>query len=390
MEQIAFVVARINNRVFKKYEPRRFFLMNTVNLISAYVQSKRVALAQEICRKKKIYLDTKYWALLRDVRLKRSRCKSTSELLSRIEELVKAGKAICPLNADVFFEVFKQNDRHTLQASVELMDDLSCGICLLPLTERIPAEVFHFMEANRKGTDKVFRLDELMWTKAAYIIGFVTPSFSEMSDQDSLRIQKEFADDLWTIRLKDMLRTMSVDKAASKRFAFPDISSELNEGKMSSLDEHKSFKSLFLCEVQGMLDVHKPEFASLMRYLYERDTGKALTQVEAANDDSGQLIANLIYHAFRLNKVERDALPSIRIGAALHSALRWDRNRNYKSNDLFDFRHAEAALSYCDYFFTEKSLCHLVQNRNMKLSETFECQVHHRAEDALTSLSSIQ
>jgi hypothetical protein len=150
--------------------------MNTVNLISAYVQSKRIALAREIRGKKKIYLDTKYWALLRDVRLKRSKCKETSKLLSRLEELVSDGKAVCPLNADVFFEVFKQNDRCTLQASVELIDDLSGGICMLPLTERIPAEVFHFMEANTKGPDKVVRLDELMWTKAAYIIGFVTPT----------------------------------------------------------------------------------------------------------------------------------------------------------------------------------------------------------------------
>ena len=42
------------------------------NDVSAYCASKRIALAHEIGPKKKIYLDTKYWVLLRDVRLGRA------------------------------------------------------------------------------------------------------------------------------------------------------------------------------------------------------------------------------------------------------------------------------------------------------------------------------
>ena len=364
--------------------------MNPSDEVSAYVRLKRIGLAREIRTKTKIYLDTKYWAMLRDVRLERSTSNAISELLARLESLVSDGKAICPLNADIYFEILKQNDPHTLKASVQLMDDLSDGICLAPMTERIPTEVFHLLESIRLGSDGVFRLDELMWTKAAYIIGFVTPDCYLLEREDNLKIQKAFADHMWTLRLMDYLNTMGVDKAAARPSSFPDISSQLNEGKMSNLDEHKSFKSLFLCEMQGVLDVHKTEFASLMHYRYERDTGQAITEQDKASDNSGQLIANLIYHAFRLNKVPSGALPSLRIGAGLHAALRWDRNRTYKANDLFDFRHAEAAMPYCDYFFTERSLWHLLQDGNLKLSDSYHCQVHYDAAAALASLSVIE
>src|SRR5688572_10070774 len=100
--------------------------------VAKHVRRKRIELAHEIASKKKIYLDTKYWALLRDVRLGKSADKALVALLRRLEELVRCGAAICPLNADVFFEVFKQEDPATLTASVALMDDLSGGVCLVP------------------------------------------------------------------------------------------------------------------------------------------------------------------------------------------------------------------------------------------------------------------
>lgn len=265
--------------------------------VTKHVRRKRTQLAYEISSKKKIYLDTKYWALLRDVRLGKSSTTALVALLQRLEELVQCGAALCPLNADIFFEVFTQEDPATLAASVALMVELSGGVCLVPMTERFPMEVFHFLESNIHGGDGVYTLDELMWTKAAYIIGFVTPDCYLLDANANARIQKEFADYLWTLEMTDYLNTLGVDKAG-KMFSFPNISRQLNDGKMGSLREHKSFKSLFLCEVQGILDVHKPEFASLILYKFERDTGQQLTDEDAANDKSGQLVANLILTRF--------------------------------------------------------------------------------------------
>jgi hypothetical protein len=97
--------------------------------VTAYVRRKRIALAHEIRDRTKVYLDTKYWALLRDVRLGRSECPDTTRLLDVLQARVSGGSLICPLNADIYFEVMKQDDEQTLMATAQLIDDLSLGVC---------------------------------------------------------------------------------------------------------------------------------------------------------------------------------------------------------------------------------------------------------------------
>lgn len=353
--------------------------------VTSYVRRKRIALAHEIKGRKKIYLDTKYWALLRDVRLGRSTCQDTAKLLRLLESGVAGGSLICPFNADTYFEVMKQDDEHTLMATAQLIDDLSLGVCMTPIMERIELEVFHFVECSRRPTDDVHELDELVWIKTAYVLGFVTPDCYTMPDDVNTAMQKSFADYMWTLGLADMLNVMGPTKAAVKESHFADISGALNAGKFAHLDEHASFKGVFLSEVQGILDAHRDTFSDILRYIFTRDTGKALSDDEQQDVTSGQMLANAIYHAFRLNKVDKQ-FPSIRIGAGLHAALRWDRKRKYKPNDTFDFRHAVAALPYCDLFFTERPLRHLIQDGNLKFGEYFRCKTLHRPSEALASL----
>lgn len=73
-----------------------------------YARRKRIEYARQLLPKTKIYLDTKYWISFRDVRLGRSSSTSMTNLLAEVEGLVKSGKAFCPLNADVYFEILKQ------------------------------------------------------------------------------------------------------------------------------------------------------------------------------------------------------------------------------------------------------------------------------------------
>ena len=350
--------------------------------VSTHVRRKRIALAHEVKERPKLYLDTKYWALLRDVRLGKSDCPHLKQLLSVLETRVSEGTLICPLNADIYFEVMKQSDPTTLMATAKLIDDLSLGLCMIPMSQRIELEVFHFVEASRKAADEIHELDELIWTKTTYVLGFVTPDMYEMPDDLHMAMQKSFSDFMWNLSLTDMLNVMGPAKAAAKQSPFQDISGKLNAGKFANLDEHSSFKGVFLSEVQGILDVYKKDFTGLFQYIYERDTGKSLSDAERNDASGGQMLANLIYHAFRLNKVEHQ-FPSIRIGAGLHAALRWDRNRKYKPNDLFDFRHAEAALPYCDYFFTERALCHLIHDGNLKFADHFDCRTVYKPAAAL-------
>ncbi len=350
--------------------------------VSTYVRRKRIALAHEIKSRTKVYLDTKYWALLRDARLGRSGCTDTKTLLHVLEARVSDGTLICPLNADIYFEVMKQDDEHALMATAQLIDDLSLGVCVLPMMQRIELEVFHFIEASRKPANAVHELHELIWTKTAYLLGFVTPDCYTLPDDVNMAVQKSFADHMWTCGLVDMLNVMGPAKAAAKKSPFKDISGDLNAGKFAHLDEHASFKSVFLSEVQGILDAYRDTFSELLQYIYKRDTGNQLNDAEQQETKSGHMLVNLIYHAFRLNKITNQ-FPSIRIGAGLHAALRWDRGRKYKPNDLFDFRHAEAALPYCSLFFTERPLRHLINDGNLRFSDHFNCTTVYKPSEAL-------
>ena len=271
---------------------------------------------------------------------------------------------------------------------MQLLDELSGGACLLPMTDRIQLEVAHFMESATRRADAVHELRELVWTKPAYILGFSTPDCTGLPRDLNVEVQKRFVDHLWGISLMDMVTTMGIDEAAQLPSSFKDISDQLNQGKRDSIEVHKSFKSLFLSEVEGIVDVYSDDLADYMRYMYERHTGDQLTEEHKSDNRPGLIVANMICEAFRRNRITTQ-FPTIRIDAALHAALRWDRNRKYKANDLFDFRHAEAALPYCDYFFTEHSLRNLAQDRNLKFEESFACKVFSDPGEALHALTDV-
>jgi hypothetical protein len=356
--------------------------------VARYVRRKRIEYAQQLLPKTKIYLDTKYWISFRDVRLGRSSSPAMTELLERLESLVKSGNAFCALNADVYFEVLKQQDPVTLRESVQLLDDLSTGACLLPMTERIRLEVAHFLESATRGANAVHELRELVWTRPAYIIGFVTPNCFDLSRDLNVEVQRRFADHLFGLSLMDMVTTMGIDQVAERPSPFKDISGPLNQGKLENIDVHKSFKSVFLSEVEGIVDVYSADFADYIRYMHERQSGADPSAESKVDNRPGVLVGNMIREAFRRNRITTQ-FPTIRIGAGLHAALRWDRKRKYKANDLFDFRHAEAALPYCDYFFTEHSLRNLVQDRNLQFGKHFACKVFSDPGDALQAIGAV-
>ena len=125
-----------------------------------------------------------------------------------------------------------------------------------------------------------------------------------------------------------------------------------------------------------------------MAEMYKKQTGKTPTEAELQNDSSGKVMANLICHAFRLNKM-KDDLPTLRIHAALHAALRWDRKRNYKFNDLSDLRHAAMAIPYCDVFLTEEPLRKLVDERHLGLNDRFSCRTFSDPSESMKYLTEI-
>ena len=330
-----------------------------------------------------MYLDTKFWLLLRDARLGRHSDSDIVDLLRLLQGGVEHGKLICPISADTFIEVFRQTDRVTLRTTIGLIDDLSKGIAILLLMDRISLEVHHFIERTTKGPDAVYGIEELIWTKVPYVLGFGTPVSQSLPPDVDLAMQKAFLDQLWVTKMTEMLDVIG-ENAPPLTEAFEDISDQLNRGKVEHQHENNSFKQLFLSELWGVLDLYKPYFTDIMAYISEKDTGHRSGAQE--NQAAGQMVANMIYGAFRLNKLTKE-LPSLWLGAGFHAAVRWDRNRKFKANDMPDFRHAVAAIPYCDFFLTERSLRHLVGDKNLRLEALFPCKTFSDSSSAAEALA---
>ena len=364
-----------------------YHMKNPEVSVEKYIRDKRIELSHEVQSAKKIYLDTKFWILLRDARIGKVADNNIVQLLHVLEDLVAKNLVVCPISNDTFAEIFKQTDTETLKASAQIIDDLSKGVAILAMKERVDLEVFHFIREKTKGSNSVYSPDELVWTKIAYVLGFVTPVSDFFPPDTNCALQKAFIDQMWVVTLTDMLDQIG-DDAASRMLKFTDISQKLNEGKFAHIDEHKSFKQLFLAELAGILELYKPDFQDLMSHIYESDTGQKLRADEISSNDAGRMLANLIYHAFRLNRMKSE-LPSFRISAVIHAAVQWDKKRKYKLNDLHDFFHATAAVPYCDYFLTEANLRHLMCDKNLKLDTFFRCKTISDITDAIKELSQI-
>jgi hypothetical protein len=353
--------------------------------LSAYVRRKQISLAHDIRGRRKVYLDTKYWALLRDARLGRSKCPDTIRLLRALEARVLKGTALCPFNADIYLEVIKQSDEHTLLATATLIDDLSLGVCMVPIAQRQQLELLHFIESCRWPAEAIHDPSDLVWTKSAYAMGFCTPTIHSIPPDTNETIQKLFADYMWTVGVVDMLKSTRGVKAAATNSSANEMSCMLNEGKAAHVADHDSFRSVFLSEMWGALDAYRDIVPALLRYIYNRDTGGIVSEAESENTEVSQGLVELMYDAFRTGKLKK-RLPTVRISAGLHAAIRWDRGRKYKPNDSLDVRHAAAALPYCSLFFTERSLCHLLRSGHLNFQKEFECRAAHTPADAVSLL----
>ena len=355
--------------------------------LNAYLNERRLQLGKSIADKHKVYLDTKYWLLLRDNKLGRLNDPSVAQLLDLLQEAVRSGRVICPISADVFAEILKQTDPMTRRCSAELIDTMSCGITLVSPQERCRMEILHFVQTNGQIKTNCHPLAICVWTKIPHTFGLIIPSDTPFSLVEEKDIQKACLDRLWNMTLSEMLHIKEPDAT----FDFPrmhGISDELNEGKIAHADENRTFNEMYLSELGGLLDGLKPDFAEMMVYLFQQKTGLEARLDEATAGDGLQMLINAIYHGFRMNRLTTE-LPSIRINATLHAAIRCNGNQKYKPNDLHDISHAVAALPYCDTFLTEKSLKHLLTRRDLALDDLYGCRVFCRPDEALSAIRDV-
>ncbi|HEY5602206.1 MAG TPA: hypothetical protein VIM41_03780 [Gammaproteobacteria bacterium] len=355
--------------------------------IEDYYRSLRLDLSQEMVGKKVVYLDTKFWVILRDGYLDPTKNQLESKLLNLTLDLSAKKVCVFPISEDLFLEILKQTDIKTLKATVELIDKLSNGISSISYDDRIKLEIMQFWYSTLGKN--VYETKELVWTKLAYNMGLHSFEIPQLSTEENRVLQKAFIDQMWSISMSQMIEVMLENGGLTKlEFA---IANKLNEGKYKHQDEARSFNQMFLNEVGGIVDVYRDALADMMEFMYQKETGENLTQKQSTEhrDETKRVMGNTIYNLFRLNKVGK-AMPFIRISSALHASVRWDKKQKFQDHDFHDFRHATTALPYCDYFFTEKRLAHLLTQKQLGFEKLYKCGIQSKVINAIQSLEKLQ
>jgi hypothetical protein len=165
---------------------------------------------------------------------------------------------------------------------------------------------------------------------------------------------------------------------------------KLNIGKFSHQNEANNFEQMFMNEVIGMVDCYEEELADMMEFIYDRTAGNELLEKEFIQNrkETVRITGNIIKNIFRYKKAGK-AMPTIHVFSALFAAVRWDKTQKFQDHDIHDFRHATGALPYCDYFFTEKRLSHLVTQKLLAFDKFYDCQVKSTIDDAILALKNI-
>lgn len=339
--------------------------------LAAHVKARRTALGRVVASKKKIYLDTRIWVLIREVAIGREVCDTTLALHDSLQNAVAKGGALCPVSEAVFLELMKQSDSETRFATASLVDQLSLGVSVLTFNDRIRQELCNHVYTSA-GAKSLEPVEHLVWTKVSSILGETHPTNTPFDAAEELALQKAFYDFMWNQPLLEAVRM--IDQKEWQHLPSSDTAEKLNHGKREHAEEVRSFQQLRRSEFYGGLSLFQKELDMLVREVAERGINDWPSLNEKLSKSK----------AF---KKLREAIPTLDVHACCHAEFRWDEGRKFRSNDFMDFHHATAAIPYCDVLLTETDLAQLVTKQHLGLIDAYECAVFSDLGAAVETIS---
>jgi len=218
-----------------------------------HIRLKRISLASLLQSRTVIFLDLNYWIRLRDAKLGRPAEKVFIDMLDIARDLVSSDICVFPITDSVFHEVRKQSgDR--LKETLNLIDELSQGVCIHNRSTRVDCEILDFLQPSG---DKV-TAKEFLWTRPYFLFINKMPRDTPFDQDTEIRIQQRYADDMWKKGFADLIDELSNIEGFAGAI-FEDKSDILNEGKAINTDEYNNFHELFMNEVAGTIDTVKDE-----------------------------------------------------------------------------------------------------------------------------------
>lgn len=337
-----------------------------------YVRERQIELARSIQHRKKIYLDLRFWIYAREAAADESADPANRKLLHLLKRGVERGQLVCPISESTFLEVMKQANTTTRRiATARIIDELSLGVSFTTGRTRIGTEISHFFYKGA-GQTNLYDMQELVWTKLAYAMGYIHPSAAELDKATELSAQKFVFDEMWQMTLTHMVTTIGdawkPDPEERKQAA-----ARLNEEMKRPEHTTVSYQQTYRDEIVGSADVCQDLAADAMAGMAERAGVPPPAKGSAAWEESGRMCRNLMIAAFEQNPETKSMLRTMHIMASLHAGMRWEKTAKFTANHYYDFEHAAGALAYCDAFFTEGFLSNLVNAKHTGLVGLNSC-----------------
>ncbi|MBU0555817.1 MAG: hypothetical protein KKD64_03575 [Alphaproteobacteria bacterium] len=346
--------------------------------IEAHIGHRCQELAADLVTRRPIYLDFRFWVIAREVRAGIRNDPFERKLVHHLERLARQGKIFCPISATTFVELMKIGDDLRRRATLDVIEELSHGVSLMPEPDRVEDELETIFRVALTSKPTALRR---VWTRLAYVMGNFHVSDNRFPPDVELAIQKAFFDHVWERPLSEV--AASIDRAEFDMSGeMASLAEKLNEGNRIHQSEMTSFEAVLGTETRGVSEIAEPIFGQLVARLGD------FRSDQARSEQSVRIATNFVQAI--LSGEHRNKLPTIHVHASLQALFRWEyRSKKITGNDLFDFGHAAAALGYCDAFFTEAGITRAIAHPRINLGTLYGCFVTNDVEQALGYLQAL-
>lgn len=345
-----------------------------------FVLGKQEELAGLLATRRPVFLDTNFWVMARQAALAESDDPKLISLLGALRMAVGSGKAFFPVTGDLIEEFSKQSPER-LQGTLMMVDALSLGVAMVPSQERSAIEIERFSARSHPDYPPQARP---LWTAYAFALGYQDLRLPGIDVDDTMLVR--LAEKAWmappSLWSRDHSGIFDAKSESERLAAF------LNEQEALHADEIDSLATAIRIEVAGAASMIEGIAAREYRRIAAAAGHAAEASDIAGSRGVGRKMAQMFAAALSQD-VNRRALPSLYIGAMLHAAVRAEEKRKIKPNDIFDFRHAAAALPHCAAFFTDGPLKKLITSGHTGLSKLYGCRVAATPAEAIAILKDL-
>ena len=163
-----------------------------MNYFDKYMTQHSLDLYEKIKGKKTIYLDLKYWILLRD------RDKTKDPVKVQVVEL-NANRCVFPISDTTFWEIMKQAE-DTRKLTFEVVDKFSQCLTIVNGTARLRAEFYYWIQKHKiTGLTEPFKL---IWTNINLEIG--RKFYADKANLINETMQKQLLDTTCRFSISDI------------------------------------------------------------------------------------------------------------------------------------------------------------------------------------------